>query len=126
MKRKPVISNLVLDEKFKKLKLDLSDLIEKIKDQKNKILVICNPHNPSGTVWNKNQLKIIGDMCVKYKKTIICDEIFAPMVHKNYQHTSIGSISSQIEKITISLFSPTKSFNLSGFNFGYVVIADPI
>ncbi len=84
------------------------------------LLILCNPHNPVGRVWKKEELLKMGELCKKYNVRILADEIWRDLIMPGYKHTPMASLSKDIEDITITLFSPTKSFNLAGLQASFV------
>ena len=101
--------------------IDFEDLEKKLSDEKVTLMILCNPHNPVGRVWKKEELQKIGDLCVKYNVRILADEIWRDLVLPGYTHTPIASLSREIENITITCFSPTKTFNIAGLQASFAV-----
>ena len=91
--------------------IDFEDLEEKLKGAK--MIILSNPHNPGGSVWTKDELKRLGDLCVKYKVIILSDEIHADLVFKEFKFTPLASISKEIEDITVTFIAPSKTFNMA-------------
>ena len=90
-----------------------------------KLFLFCNPQNPSGRVWQREELFKLADICLKHQVTIVSDEIHSDLVYEPYQHIPIASLSSDIANNTITLSSPGKTFNLGGLQIGYAIIANP-
>ncbi|KUJ62716.1 cystathionine beta-lyase [Flavobacteriaceae bacterium CRH] len=99
--------------------IDFKDLGQKAADQKAKILIISNPHNPVGRVWKREELQAIGDICLKNNVVVISDEIHADLVFKKYIHIPFASLGEKYSLNSVTLSSPTKSFNLAGLQVGY-------
>lgn len=93
--------------------MDYEDFEEKAK-QGARYFILCNPHNPVGRVWTKEELKKVGDICVKYGIEIISDEIHGDLMLDGHKHTVMASVSKEIEKLTITCTAPSKTFNLAG------------
>ncbi|WP_163536590.1 MalY/PatB family protein [Gracilibacillus sp. YIM 98692] len=106
-----------------KYEIDFEDLEEKLK-QGVKAFILCNPHNPVGRVWTKEELQHIITLCKKYEVLIISDEIHADIVYKPHQHIPIASLDEEIQPNTITCMSPTKTFNLAGLQVSYVIVSD--
>ncbi|MFP4288411.1 MAG: MalY/PatB family protein [Bacteroidales bacterium] len=104
--------------------MDLDDLENKI-DEKTKLLILCNPHNPGGSVWKKEELKALGKICKKHNVTIISDEIHADLTLFQNKHIPLASISDELAEITITTMAPSKTFNLAGLGTSYVVSSNP-
>lgn len=119
-KRTLVTNELVKDENGY-YTIDFEDLEKKLSDEKVTLMILCNPHNPVGRVWKKEELQKIGELCVKYNVRILADEIWRDLVLPGYTHTPMASISKEIENITITCFSPTKTFNIAGLQASFAV-----
>ena len=119
-KRILVTNELIKDENGY-YTIDFEDLEKKLSDEKVTLMILCNPHNPVGRVWKKEELQKIGDLCVKYNVRILADEIWRDLVLPGYSHTPIASLSREIENITITCFSPTKTFNIAGLQASFAV-----
>lgn len=96
-----------------KFVMDFEDLEEKI-DYKTKVMMLCNPHNPVGRSWTKEELNRVGEICIKNDITIISDEIHADLTLSGTNHIPIASISEELSNRTITLMSPSKTFNIAG------------
>lgn len=115
-KRKLVKNSL--KEKDGYYTMDFEDLKSKI-TPKTKLMVLCSPHNPVGRVWDKGELKTLGEICLKNNIMIVSDEIHADLVFKKF--TPMASISDEISNITLTLNSPGKTFNIAGLNCAYAI-----
>lgn len=102
--------------------MDYEDIENKIKDVK--LFILCNPHNPVGRVWTKDELKKLGDICLKHNVKIISDEIHSDIILKKHKHIPMASISKEFEKNTITCMAPTKTFNIAGLQSSYVILPD--
>lgn len=116
--RELVENPLVKDEKGY-YTIDFEDLEKKLSLDEVKLFILCNPHNPVGRVWKKEELLKMGELCKKYNVRILADEIWRDLIMPGYKHTPMASLSKDIEDITITLFSPTKSFNLAGLQASF-------
>ncbi len=103
--------------------MDLEDLEEKIIKEKVRLLFLCNPHNPVGRVWTKEELSALGDICVKHGVIVVSDEIHADFVFEG-KHQVFAAIKKEFEEITITCTSPSKTFNLAGLMISNIFIAD--
>ena len=114
----------VLENKFKEedgnFILDLDDFEKKLKLQP-KLFILCNPHNPLGHVWTYEELKAMGDLCIRYHVPIISDEIHADLTLWNKRHIPMASISEEIRQNTITCTSTGKAFNLAGLQSATVI-----
>lgn len=116
--RELVENPLIKDEKGY-YTIDFEDLEKKLSLDEVKLFILCNPHNPVGRVWKKEELLKMGELCKKYNVRILADEIWRDLIMPGHKHIPMGSISKEIEDITITLFSPTKSFNLAGLQASF-------
>ena len=100
--------------------IDFDDLRNKAK-QGAKFMIVCNPHNPVGRVWSKEELEAIANICIENNITIISDEIYSDIMLWGNKHTPMASISEEIRKHTITCTSSTKTFNLAGLQVATVI-----
>ncbi len=89
-----------------------------------KIFILCNPHNPVGRVWKEDELKKIGDICQKNNVLIISDEIHADFIFFDNKHIVFPSVKEDFAYNSITLFSPSKTFNIAGLNGSIAIIPD--
>ncbi len=89
-----------------------------------RMIIICNPHNPTGEVFSRADLERLGELCLEHDLMIISDEIHAPVLLDEARHTPIASLSPALSARTITLQSPSKAFNLPGLSFSFAVVQD--
>ena len=89
-----------------------------------KVFLLCNPQNPAGRLWTREELERIGDICLKYGVTVISDEIHCDIVPPGSSYTPFAGIKEEFQKICVSLISPTKCFNIAGLQVANIVAAD--
>lgn len=99
-------------------RIDFDDLERKASQAK--MLILCNPHNPVGRVFTEEELRAIGEICMRYNVLIFSDEIHADLVYSGYRHVPISSLDN-FSEITITGFSPAKSFNVAGLSTSVIV-----
>lgn len=104
--------------------INYEELEELAKDPNNKVLLFCSPHNPVGRVWMKEELEKVGDICLKNNVLIISDEIHNDLIMPGFKHTIMGSLSKEIEDITITCTAPSKTFNLAGLCCSNIIISN--
>jgi len=104
--------------------IDFDDLEKRAKTAK--LLLLCNPQNPTGRVFTPEELLRIGEIAIQHDLIIISDEIHCDLVHVPYKHTPIAALNSAIAARTITLIAPSKTFNIAGLNTSLAVIADPM
>ncbi|UQZ36006.1 cystathionine beta-lyase [Paenibacillus sp. PK3_47] len=90
-----------------------------------KLLLLCNPHNPGGRVWGREDLQRLGDLCVQYGVTVISDEIHCDLALPGHKHIPFASLSEEIADITLTTLAATKTFNLPGLQTSYIVAKNP-
>ena len=103
--------------------MDYEDIEAKIKDVK--VFILCNPHNPVGRVWTREELTRLGEICLNHNVLVISDEIHSDIILKNHKHTPFASISKEFRENTITCMAPTKTFNLAGLQSSFLVISNP-
>ena len=103
--------------------MDYEDIEAKIKDVK--VFILCNPHNPVGRVWTREELTRLGEICLKHNVLVISDEIHSDIILKNHKHTPFASISKEFSENTITCMAPTKTFNLAGLQSSFLVVSNP-
>jgi cystathionine beta-lyase len=105
--------------------IDFADL-EKNLAAGVKLFIFCSPHNPVGRVWTEEELKRVGELCLKYNTLLISDEVHSDLICSGYRHTPVATLSQAILNNTITCMAPSKSFNLAGLQTAYLIIANPI
>ena len=118
--RKIITSSLINTDGY--YTIDFEDFERKIVDNNIKLFILCNPHNPVGRVWKKEELQKIGDICLKYNVLIISDEIHSDLIFKEHSFTSFLNLG---EKYWNNLFvctAPSKTFNLAGVQTSIILI----
>lgn len=104
--------------------IDFEDLERKVSDPKVKAMILCNPHNPAGRVWRREELIRIGEICVRHDVVVIADEIHCELVMPGYEYTPFASISEEFSRHSVSCVSPSKAFNIAGLQIANIVCAD--
>jgi cystathionine beta-lyase len=106
-----------------KYSIDFEDFEKKAQDAG--LFLFCHPHNPVGKVWNKQELSRLVDICRQNKVMIISDEIHSDLMLNNNKHIPLLSIKGA-DKITISFFAPSKTFNLAGLSTSFAVCSNEV
>jgi len=101
--------------------MDYSDLENKAKSGA-KMLILCNPHNPVGRVWTKDELIKLGEICLRYGVKVVSDEIHSDLIFHNHKHVPFASICDDFSKITITCTAPSKTFNLAGLQASVLIM----
>ena len=90
-----------------------------------KLFMFCNPHNPGGTVFTKNELEKLSSICIKHDLIVCSDEIHADLIlNKDIKHIPIASLNEEISNRSITLLAPSKTFNIAGLQSSYAIIPD--
>ena len=117
-----VVNNLIY--KDGKYGIDFEDFEQKLKDEKVKLFILCNPHNPVGRVWKHHELRKMGELCIKYDVIILSDEIHRDLTYKGCKYISMASISEEILNQTIVCTAPSKTFNLAGLKTSNIIVSN--
>lgn len=103
-------------------RMDFKDMEDKIVKEKIHVCIFCNPHNPCGRVWEKEELLKMMELFEKYEVYVICDEIWSDLILFGNKHIPLQSINEYAKQHTISFYSPSKTFSLSGLIGSYHII----
>ncbi len=102
------------------------DQLERVVTPRTKMLLLCNPHNPTGRVFTKEELTRLANFCFQRDILICSDEIHCGLIlDENKQHIPTASLSPEIEQKTITLMAPSKTYNIPGLGFSFAIISDP-
>ncbi|MDO4160492.1 MAG: MalY/PatB family protein [Prevotellaceae bacterium] len=104
--------------------IDFDDLERKASDKDAKLLLLCNPHNPAGRVWTRDELKRIGEICIRNGVTVVADEIHCELVYPGNTYTPFASISDEFLAHSVTCVSPSKAFNIAGLQIANIISAD--
>ncbi|MBI9037332.1 MAG: PatB family C-S lyase [Bacteroidales bacterium] len=119
--RKLINNPLII--KNSRLSIDFNDLNAKIKNGA-KMLFLCNPHNPGGSVWKREELLKIADLCLKNNVVVVSDEIHSDLIFSPHKHIPFASLSKEIADITVTCMAPSKTFNIAGLSTSFLVISN--
>lgn len=101
--------------------MDYEDLETKLKAGV-KMMILCNPHNPLGRCWTKEELRKVGELCLQYHCLLVSDEIHSDLMMPGYKHTPVANISKEIAENTITCMAPSKTFNIAGLATSEIII----
>ena len=104
--------------------IDFDDLAAKAADPKAKILLLCNPHNPVGRVWTPEELRHIGDICLRNGVFVVADEIHCELTYEGHDYTPFASLSERFQQNSTTCVSPSKAFNLAGLQIANIIAVD--
>lgn len=122
--RRMVSSDLIKDDDGN-YGIDLEDFEKKIIDNKVRLFILCNPHNPTGRVWSREELKALGSICLKHNVRVFSDEIHFDFIWKG-EHNIFQETEEAFKEITITATAPSKTFNLAGLQQSNIFIPDPV
>ncbi len=105
--------------------IDFDDLEKKLANPQTSLMILCNPHNPIGKIWTKDELARIGHLCKKYNVIVISDEIHCDLCIPGCEYTPFFSASEECEQIGITCVAASKTFNLAGLQSACVIVNNP-
>ena len=106
--------------------MDFEDLERKLSDPRTTLMILCNPHNPVGRIWSREELEQVGELCGKYHVTVISDEIHCDLTSPGKEYIPFASVSESCRNYSITCMAPTKAFNLAGLQTAAVAVPNPI
>lgn len=109
---------------LKRYEMDF-DHLESIIDDKTKMLILCNPHNPSGRAWDRETLTRLAEITTRHGILVLSDEINAETVFYGEKHIPFASISPEAAASCITMMAPSKTFNIAGVVSSYIIISNP-
>lgn len=120
--RKCINSQLIYEDG--RYRMDYEDFEQKIIENQVRLFLLCNPHNPVGRVWTREELQRIGEICIRHNVIIFADEIHGDFTYPGYHYTPFASISEEFARHTVVGTSPSKTFNLAGLQAANIVVLD--
>lgn len=102
--------------------IDWEDLEKKASDPSVKLMILCNPHNPAGRVWTREELLHIGEICKRHHVYVLSDEIHCELTAPGYTYTPFASLSDDLRMHSVFCASPSKAFNLAGFQVANIFV----
>ena len=106
--------------------IDFADLEQKLADPQTTLMILCNPHNPVGRIWSREELARIGALCKKHHVTVISDEIHCDLTEPGKSYVPFASVDEVCRDLSIPCVAPTKTFNLAGLHTSAVIAPDPV
>lgn len=106
--------------------IDFDDLETKLADPQTTLMILCNPHNPIGKIWDKETLQKIGHLCAKHHVLVLSDEIHCDLTDPDKTYVPFASVSEECRQNSITCIAPTKAFNLAGLQTAAIVVPNPI
>ena len=118
-----VVSNPLINENGR-YRMDLDDLAQKARDPAVKIMILCNPHNPVGRVWTREELTLLGKICLENDVIVVADEIHCDLIYRGKVFTPFARLGEDFLQNTVICTGASKSFNLTGLQTSSVIIPD--
>ena len=109
-----------------KYEIDFADLEEKLANPQTTMMILCNPHNPVGKIWDRETLKQIGDLCAKYHVIVVSDEIHCDLTDPGFEYVPFASVSETCREISVTCMAPTKTFSIPGIQTAAVMVPNPV
>lgn len=106
--------------------IDWQDLEEKLSHPQTSLLLLCNPHNPIGRIWDKETLQRIGELCHKHNVVVVSDEIHCDITEPGKTYIPYAGVSDICKNNSITCMAPTKAFNIAGIQTAAVMIPNEI
>lgn len=105
-------------------RIDFEDFEHKCADDKTTVFLLCNPHNPAGRVWTREELEKMNNICMRHGVRVIADEIHCELVMPGHEYTPFASVSKECEDNCVALGSPSKAFNTAGLQIANIVCSN--
>ena len=102
--------------------IDFEDLEQKLADPQTSLMILCNPHNPVGKIWDRETLAKIGELCLKHHVVVLSDEIHCDLTDPDKEYIPFASVSEVCRENSITCIAPTKAFNIAGLQSSAVMI----
>lgn len=106
--------------------IDFEDLERKLADPQTTLMILCNPHNPIGKLWSKDELERIGELCIKHHVVVLADEIHCDLTDPGCEYIPFASVSERCANNSVTCIAPTKTFNLAGIQTSAVAVPNPV
>lgn len=104
--------------------VDFEDLEQKLADPKTTLMILCNPQNPTGKIWDRETLAEIGRLCIKHNVLVVSDEIHCDITDPDKEYVPFASVSEELAMNSVTCISPTKAFNIAGIQTSAVMVPD--
>ncbi len=113
-----------LIEKDGDYEIDFEDLEKKLADPQTTMMILCNPHNPIGKIWSREELRRIGELCERYHVVVLSDEIHCDLTDPHEEYIPYGTVSESCLQNSIICVAPSKTFNLAGLQSAAIIVAN--
>jgi len=106
--------------------MDFEDLEKKLSDPQTTLMILCNPQNPAGKIWDRKTLEKVGNIAKKHGVTVVSDEIHCDITEPGKNYVPFASVSEVCREISVSCIAPTKAFNMAGMKSAAVYAENPV
>ena len=119
-----VSNSLIYNKEELRYDIDFDDLERKLAHERARLMLICNPHNPGGRVWTRDELTRVAELCRKYGVRVVSDEIHCELTLYDNEYVPFGSLPDELSRDSITCCSPSKAFNTAGLQIANIVCRD--
>lgn len=119
-----VSNSLIYNKEELRYEIDFDDLERKLAHERARLMLLCNPHNPSGRVWTRDELTRVAELCHKYGVRVVSDEIHCELTLYDNEYVPFGSLPDELSHGSITCCSPSKAFNTAGLQIANIVCRD--
>lgn len=119
-----VSNSLIYNKEELRYEIDFDDLEHKLKHERARLMLLCNPHNPGGRVWTRDELTRVAQLCRKYGVRVVSDEIHCELTLYDNEYVPFGSLPDELSRGSITCCSPSKAFNTAGLQIANIVCRD--
>ena len=119
-----VSNSLIYNKEELRYEIDFDDLERKLKHERARLMLLCNPHNPGGRVWTRDELTRVAELCRKYGVRVVSDEIHCELTLYDNEYVPFGSLPDELSSGSITCCSPSKAFNTAGLQIANIVCRD--
>lgn len=119
-----VSNSLIYNKEELRYEIDFDDLERKLAHERARLMLICNPHNPGGRVWTRDELTRMAELCRKYGVRVVSDEIHCELTLYDNEYVPFGSLPDELSRDSITCCSPSKAFNTAGLQIANIVCRD--
>lgn len=119
-----VSNSLIYNKEELRYEIDFDDLERKLAHERARLMLLCNPHNPGGRVWTRDELTRVAELCRKYGVRVVSDEIHCELTLYDNEYVPFGSLPDELSHGSITCCSPSKAFNTAGLQIANIVCRD--
>ena len=119
-----VSNSLIYNKEELRYEIDFDDLERKLKHERARLMLLCNPHNPGGRVWTRDELTRVAELCRKYGVRVVSDEIHCELTLYDNEYVPFSSLPDELSRGSITCCSPSKAFNTAGLQIANIVCRD--